>query len=144
MERNGPYQTQMTWKIPCFSIADDFKSRSSSLKAKYALHRNIMYSIREICLVFKALKQNSPFQARMTWIMLRSSPLFRRRLRRKIGCSLRKMWLVFKIMKQKRLLSRVNHLKHTVFLDSLSEIAFCTGMCSIHRICLFRHALKRG
>ena len=77
MERNGPYQTQMTWKIPCFSIADDFKSRSSSLKAKYALHRNIMYSIREICLVFKALKQNSPFQARMTWFILRSSPLFR-------------------------------------------------------------------
>ena len=146
MERNGPYQTQMTWKIPCFSIADDFKSRSSSLKAKYPLHRNIIYSIREICLVFKALKQNSPFQARMTWFILRSSPLFRLNgaYAEKNGCGLRKMWLVFKIMKQKRLLSRINHLKHTVFLDSLSEIAFCTGMCSIHRICLFRHALKRG
>ena len=61
-----------------------------------------------------------------------------------IGCSLRKIWLVFIVMKQKRLLSRVNHVKHTALFDSLSEITFCTGMCSIHRICLFCQAMKRG
>ena len=118
MERNSPYQMQIIWKIPCFSSADDLKSRSSSFKAKYALHRNIMYSIREIYLVFKSLKQNSPFQARMM-------------------ASLRKICLVSKVMKQKRLISKVNHVKYTVFFDPWSETAFCTGMYSIYGICLF-------
>ena len=43
------------------------------LKQKYALYRNMKSSIREICLFLKALKQNSQFQARMTWFILRSS-----------------------------------------------------------------------
>ena len=44
-----------------------------AIKQKYALHRNMKYSIREICLFLKALKQNSQFQGRMTWFILRSS-----------------------------------------------------------------------
>ena len=32
-----------------------------ALKQKYALNRNMKYSIRKICLVLKALKQNSLF-----------------------------------------------------------------------------------
>ena len=43
------------------------------LKQKYALHRNMKSSIREICLFLKALKQSSQSQARMTWFILRSS-----------------------------------------------------------------------
>ena len=43
------------------------------LKQKYALHRNIKSSIREICLFLKALKQSSQFQAGMTWFILCSS-----------------------------------------------------------------------
>ena len=58
--------------------------------------------------------------------------------------SLRKICLVIKVMKQKRLISKVNHVKHTVFFDPLSETAFCTGMYSIYGICLFRQAMKRG
>ena len=42
-----------------------------AIKQKYALHRNMKYSIREICLFLKALKQNSQFQGRMTWFILR-------------------------------------------------------------------------
>ena len=37
-----------------------------AIEQKYALHRNMKSSIREICLFLKALKQNSQFQARMT------------------------------------------------------------------------------
>ena len=44
-----------------------------AIEQKYALHRNMKSSIREICLFLKALKQNSQFQARMTWFILRSS-----------------------------------------------------------------------
>ena len=44
-----------------------------AIKQKYALHRNMKSSIREICLFLKALMQNSQFQARMTWFILRSS-----------------------------------------------------------------------
>ena len=58
--------------------------------------------------------------------------------------SLRKICLVIKVMKQKRLISKVNHVKYTVFFDPLSETAFCTGMYSIYGICLFRQAMKRG
>ena len=58
--------------------------------------------------------------------------------------SLRKICLVIKVMKQKRLISKVNHVKYTVFFDPLSETAFCTGMYSICGICLFRQAMKRG
>ena len=58
--------------------------------------------------------------------------------------SLRKICLVLKVMKQKRLISKVNHVKYTVSFDSLSETAFCTGMYSIYGICLFRQAMKRG
>ena len=34
IERNSPYQTRMTWKISRSSSTDNFKSHSSSLKAK--------------------------------------------------------------------------------------------------------------
>ena len=44
-----------------------------AIEQKYALHRNMKSSIREICLFLKALKQNSQFQERMTWFILRSS-----------------------------------------------------------------------
>ena len=40
-------------------------------------------------------------------------------------------------MKQKRLISKVNHVKHTVFFDPLSETAFCTGMCSYSEYAFF-------
>ena len=42
-----------------------------------------------------------------------------------------------KVMKQKRLIWKVNHVKHTVFFDPLSETAFCTGMCSYSEYAFF-------
>ena len=40
-------------------------------------------------------------------------------------------------MKQKRLISKVNHVKYTVVFDPLSETAFCTGMCSYSEYAFF-------
>ena len=44
-----------------------------AIEQKYALHRSMKSSIREICLFLKALKKNRQFPARMTWFILRSS-----------------------------------------------------------------------
>ena len=49
-ESNGVFQALVTSNLVL-----------QALKQKYALNRNMKYSIREICLVLKALKQNSPF-----------------------------------------------------------------------------------
>ena len=48
MERNSPYQTRMTWKIPRSSDAEYFKYRFSSLKKKNALNTKIRSSVYRI------------------------------------------------------------------------------------------------
>ena len=45
MERNSPYQTQMTWKIPRSSGAENLKYRFSSLKKKNALDTKIWSTV---------------------------------------------------------------------------------------------------
>ena len=45
MERNSPYQTRMTWKIPRSSGAENLKYRFSSLKKKNALNTKIWSTV---------------------------------------------------------------------------------------------------
>ena len=116
-----------------------------ALKQKYALHRNKKYGIREIQLVLKPLEQNSPFQVRMTWFILRSS-------RHLVKTALKAEKLDAAYVKYASFLKpwsktthlRPDHVKHIVFSDSLSETAFCTDVRSMREICLFRQAKERG
>ena len=73
MERNSPYQTRMTWKIPRSSDAEYFKYRFSSLKKKNALNtkiRSIVYRRYASFLKSRTIKQ--PISS-LPWKIPRSS-----------------------------------------------------------------------
>ena len=114
-----------------------------AIEQKYALHRNMKSSIREICLFLKALKQNSQFQAWMTWFILRSSKhLNKTALTAETLDAAYEKYASFVKPEAKGLTSRADHVKQMVFLDPLSETAFRIGICSMREISLFRHARK--
>ena len=65
MERISPYQTRRTWKIPRFSSWDNFKSRSSSLKAKIRSKQKYEVPYAETRLVLKRTqKQQACYMAK--------------------------------------------------------------------------------